>query len=81
MLKEQTWLEDGKIVAYSLAYINPKRCSADNGRVLGYDNRHGYHHRHFMGEIEPVAFTKYEALARRFYKEVRELWRNEDEEK
>jgi hypothetical protein len=80
VLKEQTWLENGKIVAYSLAYINLNRCSVDNGRVLGYDNRHGYHHRHCMGKIEPIVFSHYESLARRFYKEVRELWRKEDEE-
>jgi hypothetical protein len=80
VLKEQTWLENGKIVAYSLVYINLNRCFVDNGRVLGYDNRHGYHHRHCMGKIEPIVFSNYESLARRFYKEVRELWRKEDEE-
>ena len=81
MLKEQTWLEDGKVIAYSLAYINLSRCPMDNGRVLGYDNRHGYHHRHFMGQVEAVEFSAYKDLARRFFKEVQELWRNEDEEK
>jgi Family of unknown function (DUF6516) len=80
VVKEQTWLENGKIVAYSLVYINPNRCFVDNGRVLGYDNRHGYHHRHCMGKIEPIVFSNYESLARRFYKELRELWRKEDEE-
>jgi predicted transcriptional regulator len=34
LLKEQVWFEDEKVVAYSLAYINLRRCSADNGRVL-----------------------------------------------
>jgi len=57
VLKEQIWFEDGQVVAYSLAYVNLKRCSLDNGRVLGYDNSHDYHHRHFMGTVEPVAFT------------------------
>lgn len=79
LLKEQIWFEDGKVVAYSLAYINLRQCPADNGRVLGYDNSHGYHHRHFMGATTPVEFSTYEALADRFIGEVHELWRLEDE--
>ena len=81
LLKEQVWLADEKVVAYSLAYINLRRCSADNGRVLGYDNSHDYHHRHFMGEVEVTEFTTYAALVERFISEVQELWRLEDEEK
>ena len=61
LLKEQVWFEGKKIVAYSLAYINLRRFSADNGRVLGYDNSHDYHHRHFMGAVERVEFTTYTA--------------------
>ena len=72
---------DGKVIAYSLAYINLKRCPVDNGRVLGYDNSHGFHHRHFMGKIEPVSFSTYAALVERFLQEVHELWRIEDEER
>jgi len=81
LLKEQVWFEDEKLVAYSLAYINLRRYSADNGRVLGYDNSHDYHHRHFMGEVEAIQFTTYVALVERFIGEVQELWRLEDEEK
>ena len=80
VLKEQVWLEDGKVTAYSLAYINLKRCRVDDGRVLGYDNSHGYHHRHFMGMVDAVEFTTYAAQLRRFINEVHELWRIEDEE-
>lgn len=80
LLKEQIWFEDGQVIAYSLAYINLKVCPADNGRVLGYDNSHDYHHRHFMGVVEAVEFTTYAALAERFIKEVHELWRIEDEQ-
>jgi hypothetical protein len=79
-LKEQVWFEDGEIVAYSLAYVNLKRCQVDHGRVLGYDNSHGYHHRHFMGKVEVIGFTNYKAHLQRFLSEVRELWRIEDEE-
>jgi hypothetical protein len=41
-LKEEVWQNsaDGKVVKYSLAYINPRICGSDNGRVLGYDNSH-----------------------------------------
>lgn len=79
-LKEQIWFEDGQVIAYSLAYVNLRVFPRDNGRVLGYDNSHGYHHRHFMGKVEPIEFTSYEALAECFIEEVHELWRIEDEE-
>jgi hypothetical protein len=79
VLKEQVWFEDGQVVAYSMAYINLKQCPVDHGRVLGYDNSHEYHHRHFMGQIEPVDFTSYLALVERFIREVHDLWRVEDE--
>jgi hypothetical protein len=79
-LKEEVWqTEDGEVVKYSLAYINPRICGSDNGRVLGYDNSHDYHHRHFMGTVEPVEFDGYESLSKRFQAEVIELWRKEDE--
>lgn len=48
--------------------------------MLGYDNSHDHHHRHFMGEVEPIEFNNYESLAARFRTEVQELWRKEDEE-
>jgi hypothetical protein len=78
LLKEQTWFEGDTIVAYSLAYINLKVCHVDHGRVLGFDNSHDYHHRHFMGQVEPVEYTSYDATLARFISEVHELWRIED---
>jgi hypothetical protein len=55
VLKEEVWQDqDGQVVKYSFAYINPAICGADNGRVLGYDNSHDPHHRHFMGKQESV---------------------------
>ncbi len=75
ILKEEVWETDnGQVVKYVLAYINPRICGPDNGRVLGYDNRHDYHHRHFLGTTEPVDFVNYEALAERFRTEVKELF-------
>lgn len=80
-LKEEVWqMSDGTVTKNSLAYINRFVCPVDNGRVLGYDNSHDYHHRHFMGSVEPIEFVSYEALAKRFHEEVRELWRKEDEQ-
>jgi hypothetical protein len=71
--------QDGKVTKYNLAYINHSACQVDNGRVLGYDNSHDYHHRHFMGNVEGFDFRDYESLAARFLGEVQELWRKEDE--
>ena len=54
------------VVSYALAYINPLIFSGDNGRVLGYDNSHGYSHRHYMGTLTLEPFIGYEALYDRF---------------
>ncbi len=69
-----------RVTKYNLAYINHLVCRKDNGRVLGYDNSHDGHHRHFMGHMQPVRFTDYQSLTKRFQEEVRALWRQEDEQ-
>ena len=63
----------GHVASYTLAYIDPTICTKDHGRVLGYDNNHGHHHRHYMGTMEPVRFISFTALEERFNVEVREL--------
>lgn len=75
VLKERVIRElpSKKVVSYALAYINPLIFSGDNGRVLGYDNSHGYSHRHFMGVISAEPFTSYEALYDRFEQEWQTL--------
>jgi hypothetical protein len=70
----------GKLRSTISHIINHLVCGPDNGRVLGYDNSHEWHHRHFMGNAEPVEFTDYASLVKRFEEEVRELWRQEDEQ-
>jgi hypothetical protein len=45
----------------------------DNGRVLGFDNAHDYHHRHYMGEVEAVEYVSYETTLERFQAEWIEL--------
>lgn len=73
LLSYEVWgyVEKGKTVVtrYNLAYINHAIYQGDNGRVLGFDNAHGCHHRHYMGEIEAVEFVTYEATQERFQQE------------
>lgn len=67
--------EDGKdvVTRYNLAYINHEIYVGDNGRVLGFDNAHEYHHRHYMGKVEAVDFLSYEAILERFQEEWQEI--------
>ena len=62
------------ITRYNLAYINHNLCSIDKGRVLGYDNAHGYHHKHSMGQVEPVKFESFDKIEKRFQKEFEALY-------
>jgi hypothetical protein len=74
ILREEVWVDDdGNVVRYNLALILPHLFSKDNGRVLGYDNAHGFHERHFMGEVQVASFNTYRATARRFYREAEAL--------
>ncbi len=69
-LRREIWEdEQGNITRYNLAYINHRLYPGDNGRVVGFDNQHGHHHRHFMGNIEPIEFLSFENLENRFYLE------------
>ncbi|WP_461501440.1 hypothetical protein [Rhodoferax sp.] len=77
LLSYEVWgyQENGKTVVtrYNLAYINHSICHVDNGRELGFDNAHDYHHRHDMGEVKAVAFTSYEATLEKFQQEWLEI--------
>ncbi|MCI5148240.1 MAG: transcriptional regulator [Candidatus Electrothrix sp. MAN1_4] len=75
IIKIEAWEnQKGEIVKYSLAYINHLIFSGDNGRVLGYDNSHNFHHRHYFGEISAVGdFVGYHELVERFEKEIKEF--------
>ena len=74
ILKRQIWQDNsGNITRYSLVYINFRLCGVDNGRVLGFDNTHGYHHKHYMGTIEPVLFKNFENIEEMFNKEFEVL--------
>lgn len=66
--------EKGRITKYNLAFIHFGLCQADNGRVLGYDNAHGFHERHWMGTASRIeGRTGYEQIEETFFAEVAEL--------
>jgi hypothetical protein len=66
-LRRETWEDEhGNITRYNLAYINFQLFPGDNGRVIGFDNQHGYNHRHFMGKTEAIEFVSFEDLESRF---------------
>jgi hypothetical protein len=74
LIREEVWQDSRGVVAkYNLAFINHALCAKDNGRVVGYDNSHGDHHRHFAGSEEKFAFISYERLLKQFLAEVREI--------
>ncbi len=74
LVREEVWEDEaGKVVRYNLAFINHFMTAADNGRVLGYDNAHGKHHRHFYGTVEEISVSTYEEIATLFLDEVRIL--------
>ncbi|WP_278278542.1 DUF6516 family protein [Acidithiobacillus sp. HP-2] len=50
----------------TLAYISHAICAVDNGRVVGYDNQPGYHHRHYLGDMHPIDFVSFEEVEARF---------------
>ena len=79
ILSFEVWgyVQDGKTIVtrYNLAYINPLLCPKDNGRVLGFDNAHDYHHRYYMGKVAPVEFVNYEQTLEQFQKEWQEIIR------
>ncbi len=64
---------NGTVVKYNIAYINHALYQQDNGRVIGYDNAHNRHHKHYFGKIEPIDdFTGYEEILGRFEIEIKE---------
>jgi len=34
--------------------------------VVGYDNAHGFHHRHYFGQVEPVEFVSFDDIEEQF---------------
>lgn len=75
-LRREIWVDaDGKVVRFNLAFINRNIHRGDNGRVLGYDSRHGVWHRHHLGEVSPVEGTNFEEVEAQFESEVQSYLR------
>lgn len=63
----------GRLWRYSLVYINPAIYARDNGRVLGYDNAHGFPHRHYLGKITREPSLSWKEIRGKFEKEWRQI--------
>jgi hypothetical protein len=77
ILREEVWIDEkNDVIRYNLALIVPHLSSVDNGRILGYDNAHGVHERHYMGDVQPVEFESCDTTSNRFYVEAESIRRN-----
>jgi len=82
ILREEVWVNAmEEVVRYNLAFLLPHLSSVDHGRMLGFDNAHGVHERHFMGQTQPTEFIGYVATARRFFREFEALRRSYKEKR
>jgi hypothetical protein len=70
-LRREIWIDSatGRVTRYNLAYINHHLFGGDNGRVLGFDNAHDGHHRHYFGAVEPIEFISFDDVEERFEQE------------
>ena len=75
LIKIEIWVDENYGTArYSMTYINHAIYAGDNGRVLGYDNAHGKHHRHYFGDYQLVRnFKGHEKLLEKFSQEWRRI--------
>lgn len=67
-LRREVWIDrkTGSVTRYNLAYINHRIHPGDHGRVLGYDNAHDGHHRHWFGQVQPVEFKSFDDIETQF---------------
>ena len=57
-----------------MVYINKNIFSNDNGRVMGYDNSHNFHHKHYFGQITELDdFVNYQEQVQRFKEDIKEF--------
>lgn len=70
-MRYEVWTDEhGKVTRYNLAYINSVIYTKDNGRVFGYDNAHGTHHRHYMGKTEEITYRCFGDVRARFSRDL-----------
>lgn len=81
ILREEVWVNGkNEVVRYNLAFLLPHLSGVDKGRVLGFDNAHGTHERHCMGEVKQVLFRGYLATAKRFFREAEMIRRSYEDQ-
>jgi len=74
IIKFEAWEFNDVIVKYNMAYINKNIYPNDNGRVIGYDNSHNFHHKHYLGQITELDdFVSYQKLVQRFKNDLKEF--------
>ena len=74
IIKFEAWEHRDKIVKYNMVYINKSVYPNDNGRVMGYDNSHNFHHKHYFGQITELDdFQNYQELVQRFKNDIKEF--------
>ena len=77
IIREEVWSDTaGAVVRYNLAFILPHVQYADHGRVLGYDNHHGYPERHYRGAVVGVPYLSYRETRTKFIAEVETMRRD-----
>jgi hypothetical protein len=67
-IRREIWIDEetGAVTRYNLTYLNPELFQADNGRVLGYDNHRGVHHRHYLGVSRKVRLGTLQSIEAAF---------------
>jgi len=74
IIKFEAWEYEDIIVKYNMVYINKNIFPNDNGRVMGYDNSHNFHHKHYFGQITELDdFISYQELVQRFKNDIKEF--------
>ncbi len=74
IVKFEAWQFDEKIIKYNMVYVNKDLYAQDNGRVVGYDNAHNYHHKHYFGTIvELDDFISYRDQVLKFREDIKEF--------
>ncbi len=74
IIKFEAWEFENLIIKYNMVYINKNVFPNDNGRVMGYDNSHNFHHKHYFGQITELDdFISYQELVQRFRNDIKEF--------